>query len=216
MLGTKLDLQDGLRVLCIGAHADDIEIGCGGAMLHLLNTYEQVEVCWLVCAAGGQRTEEAHSSAQSFLAGAAKCNVVVHEFPDGFLPWNGEALKREFRNLAGQFAPSLIFTHTRDDHHQDHRLVNELTWQTWRDQLVLEYEIPKYDGDLGRPNTYIQLDLPTLDRKIELLMEHYGSQRNKDWFEEDTFRSLARLRGMECRSPSGYAEAFHVRKVVVT
>lgn len=216
MLTAKLDLDDNLRLLCIGAHADDIEIGCGGTLLHLLQRYQRVEVAWLVCAAGGERTREAKRAAEEFLTAAAARTVIVHEFHDGYLPWSGDTLKREFQNLADQFDPHLIFTHTRDDLHQDHRQVNELTWQIWRNHLVLEYEIPKYDGDLGRPDLYVPLDLVSLNHKIGLLMDHYGSQRSKDWFSDDTFRALARLRGMECRSPSGYAEAFHIRKIVLT
>jgi LmbE family N-acetylglucosaminyl deacetylase len=204
----------GLRVLAIGAHSDDIEIGCGGTVLRLVEDGLAASVGWVVLSAAGERAEEARASAASFLKQAPEHEVVVRGFRDGFLPYEGYQVKEFFEELK-RFDPDLVLTHRRADVHQDHRLVGELTWNTFRNHLVLEYEIPKYEGDLGQPNLFVTLDRSRCERKIELLMEGFRSQRDRRWFTEDTFWSLLRLRGLESNSPSTYAEAFHARKLVI-
>jgi len=204
----------GLRVLAIGAHSDDIEIGCGGTVLRLVEDGLAASVGWVVLSAAGERAEEARASAASFLKQAPEHEVVVRGFRDGFLPYEGYQVKEFFEELK-RFDPDLVLTHRRADVHQDHRLVGELTWNTFRNHLVLEYEIPKYEGDLGQPNLFVTLDRSRCERKIELLMEGFRSQRDRRWFTEDTFWSLLRLRGLESNSPSTYAEAFHARKLVL-
>jgi LmbE family N-acetylglucosaminyl deacetylase len=204
----------GLRLLVVGAHSDDIEIGCGGTVLRLVEDGLVASVAWVVLAATDERAEEARASAASFLAKAPEQEVLVGEFRDGFLPYQGWEVKSFFEGLK-RLDPDLILTHRRDDAHQDHRLVGELTWNTFRDHLVLEYEIPKYDGDLGQPNVFVALDRSRCERKIELLMEGFGSQRSRRWFTEDTFWSILRLRGLESNSPTTYAEGFHARKLVL-
>jgi len=209
------EAHDALRVLCLGAHADDIEIGCGGTMLHLLRTRPNTEVDWVVFTSSGTRAEEAKRAAQAFLQQAAASRVTVLDFEDGFLPHRWDEVKRRFEQLKSDCDPNLIFTHFENDRHQDHRLVNELTWNTFRNHTILEYEIPKYDGDLGNPSVFVPLDESQLDRKVTILLESYRTQRDKHWFDERTFRSICRIRGMECRCHSGYAEAFHARKLVI-
>ena len=206
--------EGGLRVLAIGAHSDDIEIGCGGTVLRLVEDGLAASVGWVVLSAAGERAEEARASAASFLKQAPEHEVVVRGFRDGFLPYEGYQVKEFFEELK-RFDPDLVLTHRRADVHQDHRLVGELTWNTFRNHLVLEYEIPKYEGDLGQPNLFVTLDRSRCERKIELLMEGFRSQRDRRWFTEDTFWSLLRLRGLESNSPSTYAEAFHARKLVI-
>lgn len=203
------------RLLAIGAHADDLEIGCGGTMLRLVRESPGLDVTWVVLAASGEREAEARASAAAFLDGAGEVQMIVHGFRDGYLPHERAAVKDVFEELKALVDPQLVLTHTSDDAHQDHRLVRELTWNTFRDHLILEYEIPKWDGDLGRPNVYVPLDEEIVARKVELLLEHFPSQAVKHWYDEDTFRGLLRLRGLECAAPSRYAEAFHGRKVVL-
>jgi LmbE family N-acetylglucosaminyl deacetylase len=203
------------RLLAVGAHADDLEIGCGGTILRLIRESPGLGVTWVVLAAAGGREAEARASAAAFLAGAGEVQVIVYGFRDGYLPHERGEVKDVFEELKGLVDPQLVLTHTSDDAHQDHRLVRELTWNTFRDHLILEYEIPKWDGDLGRPNVYIPLEEEIVARKVELLLEHFPSQATKHWYDEETFRALLRLRGLECASPSRYAEAFHGRKVVL-
>ena len=203
------------RVLAIGCHADDIEIGCGGTLLRLAATYPQAEVLWVVLSADGARAEEARRSAEEFTAGFSSAKVLFGGFRDSFLPYAGGEVKEFFETLKDKIAPDVIFTHQRGDLHQDHRLACELTWNTFRNHLVLEYEVPKYDGDLGAPNVFVHLDGSIVRRKIELLLGHFGSQADRRWFTEDLFRALLRLRGMESNSPSGDAEAFYSRKLVL-
>jgi len=217
MISASLDLERGpARVLAVGCHADDIEIGCGGTILALAERRPDLEVTWLVLGAGGARADEARASAAAFLAGArAEPTVLVESFRDGFFPYLGGAVKERFEQLKREVAPELVFTHVGIDLHQDHRLVSELTWNTFRDHLILEYEIPKYDADLAAPNVYVPLAPDVLQRKVDLLLEHFPSQRGKHWFTEDLFRSLARVRGMEANSPTRFAEAFRCRKLVL-
>ena len=215
MLTASLDLERGpARVLAIGCHADDVEIGCGGTLLALAEERPDLEVTWLVLGADGVRADEARASAAAFLAGVSS-TVVVEGFRDGFFPYLGPAVKERFEQLKGEVSPDLIFTHAGIDLHQDHRLVSELTWNTFRDHLILEYEVPKWDADLSAPNVYVPLSEELLARKVELLLEHFPSQRGKHWFTADLFRGLARLRGMEANSPTLFAEAFRCRKLVL-
>jgi LmbE family N-acetylglucosaminyl deacetylase len=201
-----------LSVLCLGAHADDIEIGAGGTILRWIASGVQLEAHWCVLSASGPRAVEAKASAAAFLAGAVSTRIELAEFKDGFFPYQGSDIKAWLEALRFEVEPDVILTHARNDGHQDHREVCQLTWNLFRDQLILEYEIPKWDGDLGQPNVYIPLTSTVLERKIELLLAHFGTQRSKDWFDAETFRGLARLRGMECRSPERHAEAFVLRK----
>jgi LmbE family N-acetylglucosaminyl deacetylase len=207
-----LDGDGPKRILALGAHPDDIEIGCGGTLLRLVAEHPRAEVMWVVFAATPERAAEARTSADAFLEGVASARVIVRDYRDGFLPYSGGALKEDFESFKREFSPDLVLTHYRDDRHQDHRLVSELTWNTWRDHLILEYEIPKYDGDFGSPNFFATLPASTLERKIALLFEHFPSQANRSWFTADLFQSVARIRGMECAAPEGFAEGFYGRK----
>ena len=207
--------RDSLRILCLGAHSDDIEIGCGGTILRLIDEYPRLEVFWVVFSARGQRAIEAQNSAEQFLAAIDHKTILINQFRDGYFPYIGEHIKDDFEELKAAFAPDLIFTHFRDDLHQDHRLINELTWNTWRDHMILEYEVPKYDGDFGVPNFYITLDEHIQTRKVGLLMKFFQTQSNKHWFTPETFQAILRLRGIECKAPGGYAEAFYCRKVSI-
>lgn len=202
-----------LSVLCLGAHSDDIEIGAGGSLLSLVEAGVKLDVTWCVLSAEDERGHEARSSALAFMAGANSCDIKLGTFKDSFFPYHGEAIKKYLDDIRRLRAYDLVLTHRRDDAHQDHREVCALTWNAFRDHLILEYEIPKWDGDLGQPNTYVPLPQKVIETKIALLMQHFGSQRSKDWFEPDTFRGLARLRGLECRAPGRFAEAFWMRKV---
>jgi LmbE family N-acetylglucosaminyl deacetylase len=201
-----------LSVLCIGAHCDDIEIGAGGTILGWISSGVLVEAHWCVLSASGARRREAKASANAFLRGATAAQIEVAQFKDSFFPHQGEAIKEWMDALRARVDPDVILTHRRNDAHQDHREVSQLTSTAFRDHLILEYEIPKWDGDMGRPNMYMPLAADVLQHKIELLLTHFGSQRSKDWFDPETFRGLARLRGMECRAPERYAEAFVLRK----
>jgi LmbE family N-acetylglucosaminyl deacetylase len=201
-------------ILCLGAHSDDIEIGCGGTILRLLGEFPQVRIFWVVFSANGGRAEEAQNSADLFLAEAAEKHVLIKDFRDGYFPYNGAKIKDYFEELNSQISPDLIFTHYRNDRHQDHRLIEELTWNTFRDHLILEYEIPKYDGDLGRPNYYVCLDGTFVSKKVHYLHEAFVSQRQKHWFSDGVFEGLMRLRGVEARSPGKFAEGFYAYKVV--
>lgn len=216
MISLKLPATGDRRsVLCLGAHSDDIEIGAGATLLQWISQGVRLDVLWCVLSGRGEREAEARNSAASFLQGAESSAVEVTYFRDGFFPTQGEGIKDWFEALKARFSPDLILTHRRDDAHQDHREVCRHTWNTFRDHLILEYEIPKWDGDLGQPNLYVPVEKPVLERKIELLIEHFGTQRSKHWFDDETFRGLARLRGMECRAPERYAEAFFARKLIV-
>ncbi len=211
MIGLALP-RDRLSVLCLGAHSDDIEIGASGTLLALMEQGVKLDVRWCVLSGGGQRADEAGSSAEDILRDAASAEIELQEFRDGYFNHQGAELKDWFEGLKSRANPDLIFTHRREDAHQDHRELAQLTWNSFRNHLILEYEIPKWDGDLGTMNTYVPLSPNALERKVETLMRHFGSQRSKDWFDRATFEGLARLRGMECRAASGYAEAFVMRK----
>ena len=211
-----LQLQRGVeRVLCLGAHSDDIEIGCAGTLLQLTEAAQPIEVTWIVFSGEGRRADEARTSAQAVLARAKSAEIQIERFRDGFFPSQGAPIKEYFEALKQRVAPDLIFTHYRNDLHQDHRLISELTWNTFRDHLILEYEIPKYDGDFGTPNVFVGLDETLCRRKLDLLLTHFVSQRDRRWFSEELFRAVLRLRGMEANAPDGYAEAFYGRKVVL-
>jgi LmbE family N-acetylglucosaminyl deacetylase len=203
------------RVLAIGAHPDDIEIGCAGTLLTLIEQATVSEVCWVVLSGDGERADEARRSAEALLSGVPYSEVLLRDFPDGFFPYEGQRIKDFFEELKDNFSPDVVFTHQRDDLHQDHRMSCELTWNTFRDHLILEYEVPKYDGDMSAPNAFVPLEERIRARKIDHLMGHFQSQRSKRWFQEDLFSSLLRLRGMECNSPTSYAEAFFCRKAVL-
>jgi LmbE family N-acetylglucosaminyl deacetylase len=201
-----------LSLLCLGAHSDDIEIGAGGTILELIASKVQLDVHWCVLSAVGERAEEADASARAFTAGACRVNVELGQFKDSFFPYQGSEIKSWMDGLKTRINPDAILTHWSDDAHQDHREVCRLTWNTFRDHLIIEYEIPKWDGDFGQPNMHVPLSATVLERKIELLHEHFRTQRSKDWFDAEVFRGLARLRGMECRARERYAEGFFVRK----
>jgi LmbE family N-acetylglucosaminyl deacetylase len=200
------------RILALGAHPDDIEIGCGGTILRLVAEHPGLEVRWVVFSSTRERAAEAQASAAAFLQGVRSPRVIVRDYRDGFLPYAGAAVKDEFEAVKRDFSPDLVFTHYRQDRHQDHRLVSDLTWNTWRDHLILEYEIPKYDGDFGTPNFFAALSGDTLERKIALLVRHFPSQAGRAWFTPDLFHGVARIRGMESAAPGGLAEAFYGRK----
>jgi LmbE family N-acetylglucosaminyl deacetylase len=204
------------RALVIGSHADDIEIGCGGTLLTLTRSNPDLEIDWVVLAASGDRAEEARASAAAFLASAAVARVEVHGFRDGFLPYSGGEVKELFEDLKGRVDPQLVLTHTRGDLHQDHRLACELTWNTFRNHLILEYEVPKVDGDLGRPNVFVPLSAAVAEEKVALLERHFPSQSGKHWFDRETFMGLMRLRGLEAVAPERVAEGFICRKAVLS
>jgi LmbE family N-acetylglucosaminyl deacetylase len=213
-----LNLRPGegpLRILCLGAHSDDIEIGCGGTLAALARNNPQTEFRWVVWSANGPRAAEAQLGARRFLGHTAEKAVRLYDFRDGYFPSQFEDIKDAFETIARGFSPDVVFTHGRVDRHQDHRVVSDLTWNTFRRQLVLEYEIPKWDGDLGQPNLYVPLVADAAKSKSKSLMDVFGTQRSKDWFSEETFLGLMRLRGMECRAAEGYAEAFHSRKAIL-
>ncbi len=204
-----------IRILALGAHADDIEIGCGGFILQLLRTHSSVDVTWVVFSAIGPREHEARRSAELFTQGARRGRVLISDFRDGFFPYDGAKIKELFERLKQGPRPDVVLTHYRHDRHQDHRVLSELAWNTFRDHLVLEYEIPKYDGDLGAPNCFVPLDRRTCTRKLAYLQKVFRTQRTKHWFDAETFRGLMRLRGMECRAGHGYAEAFYAHKLTI-
>lgn len=207
--------QANRKILVIGSHSDDIEIGCGATLLALTRAQPQLDVTWVVLGAQGVREDEARASAEAFLESAGRSEVIVHGFRDGFFPYVGDEVKDAVEELKARVDPGIIFTHARGDLHQDHRLVCELTWNTWRDHLIVEYEIPKYDGDLSSPNMFVSVPEELAREKADLLVRMFGSQRSKHWFDADLFLGLMRVRGMEGRSPSGYAEAFTCRKLAL-
>ena len=217
MIKLNLDISSdkGPQVLCIGSHSDDIEIGCGGSILRLIKQYPDCRIHWVVFSAIGVRKAEAERGAELFGGKQHLDHLYLHEFRDGFMPFVGSEVKDAFEKLKRSVSPDIIFTHFRKDAHQDHRLISELTWNTFRNHFILEYEIPKYDGDMGQPNVFIPLEEIEYRDKVRFIMEAFQSQHVKKWLEESTFLSLMRLRGMECNAVSGYAEAFYCRKAVL-
>jgi LmbE family N-acetylglucosaminyl deacetylase len=204
-----------LEVLCLGAHSDDLEIGCSGTVRRLLDENRIRRVTWVVLSGNDARAAEAELSCRRLLEDRCEVEIQLQSFRDGFFPYTATPIKEYFEDLKTRTSPDLIFTHYRDDRHQDHRLTSELTYNTFRDHFIVEYEVIKKDGDLGRPNTYVALDEETVQRKVQHLMEVFGSQRDKSWFSEDAFLAIMRLRGIEACAPSGYAEAFYGRKIVI-
>ncbi len=202
------------RILCLGAHSDDIEIGAGGTLLKLAGQVPDLEVCWVVFSAPGPRAEEARLSADDFLGGVARKTVKIGSFRESYFPSEWPSIKEWFEEIKANFNPDVVFTHYRDDRHQDHRVLSDLAWNTFRNHLILEYEILKYDGDLGRPNVFVPLLVQLCDLKIELLLRHFQTQSTKHWFTRDTFEAMLRIRGIECASGTGRAEAFYCRKIV--
>ncbi|HED36465.1 MAG TPA: PIG-L family deacetylase [Gammaproteobacteria bacterium] len=204
-----------LTILALGAHCDDIEIGCGGTMLSIINSNREVNITWVVFSSNEKRKAEAKAGARLFTRDIKTVDLKVYDFRDGFLPYHGERLKEVFEEIKTEINPDVIFTHYRQDLHQDHRVVSELTWNTFRNHFILEYEIPKWDGDLATPNTYVHLDEATALQKINFLQQAYNSQQTKVWFTDDLFWSIMRIRGMESNSPSRIAEAFYTRKNIL-
>ena len=215
MLPFKLsERKEGIRILLLGAHCDDIEIGCGGTVMRLLKEYKVDTVKWVIFTSNQVRREEAKECADVFLEGASKKDIVIHDFNDGYLPFVGSEVKKHFEDLKA-FNPDVIFTHARHDRHQDHKTLAETTWNTFRDHTILEYEIPKYEGDLGHPNVFVTIPEPVAKRKADNIVNGYPSQANKQWFDRETFLSLMRIRGIESASTTKYAEAFYMSKVVM-
>ena len=208
---TRLRLDGVKTLLCLGAHSDDIEIGCGATIRKLTRERPGLAVWWVVFSAEGERAAEAKNSARAFLRDAGKSHVIIKKFRNGYFPFEGAVIKDFFESLKLRVKPDLVFTHFRNDRHQDHRLVSDLTWNTFRNHLILEYEIPKYDGDLASPNLFVQLNEQLAKEKTDNLCRHFRTQNNKHWFDGATFLGLMRLRGMECCAE--YAEAFYVRKL---
>jgi LmbE family N-acetylglucosaminyl deacetylase len=206
--------EEGLKLLFFGAHCDDIEIGCGGTILSLIERYKISEIKWVVFASNPQRKKEATASAEAFLSGVSKKEIRVFDYRDAFLEQSRFEIKEHFETIKQGFQPDVVFTHQRDDRHQDHRLVSELAWNTYRDHLILEYEIPKYDGDLGQPNFFHKLSDAIAQKKVKIIMESYASQAGKHWFDKETFFALMRIRGLESASDARYSEAFYARKAV--
>jgi LmbE family N-acetylglucosaminyl deacetylase len=215
MIRLNLDPKTDLQILCLGSHSDDIEIGCGGTVLWLADQYPEAVFHWVVFSAIGVRQTEARRAAEMFVDPPRLRGPILNTFQDGFMPFAGAEVKAAFEQLKERISPDIIFTHHRLDAHQDHRLIAELTWNTFRDHLILEYEIPKYDGDLGQPNLFVPLQPEICQQKVRYILNAFESQKSKHWFREETFLSLMCLRGVECHSPGGYAEAFYCRKVVL-
>jgi LmbE family N-acetylglucosaminyl deacetylase len=207
--------QDVETILCLGAHCDDIEIGCGGSILRLIRRYPHLSVVWVVFSSNAVREREARASAEIFLTGSKGRRIIIKAFRNGYFPFAGAEIKDFFEALKAEVSPDVVFTHYREDRHQDHRLVSDLTWNTFRNHFILEYEIPKYDGDLGTPNLFVSLEQSLCDRKVESILECFPSQAGRHWFNRETFMALMRLRGVEANAASGYAEAFYCRKAVL-
>jgi len=216
MMGVNFDVHQGVKILCIGSHCDDIEIGCGGTLLRILEKYKDTRVYWVVFSSDSRRGIEARSSADLFLKKAVEKTIKIEKFRNGFFPYVGIGIKEYFEELKGAFTPDLIFTHYGKDLHQDHRTISELTWNTFRNHLIMEYEIPKYDGDFGNPNFFFPLEASCCRRKVTNILNTFKTQVEKHWLTEDLLYSILRIRGMECVSPTNYAEAFYCRKSMIS
>ena len=217
MIGVKFSGQSQrLKILCLGAHADDIEIGCGGTILRIIEETQNAHFYWAVFSGNAERLKEAQESANTFLENAGSKKIVVHQFKESYFPFIAASIKDCFEKLKQDFSPDIVFTHCRTDAHQDHALISSLTWNTFRDHFILEYEIPKFDGDLSTPNLYVHLNESQVTKKIDLIQRNFATQKEKPWFAEETFRSILRIRGIESNSPTKYAEAFHCRKIVLS
>lgn len=216
MIRLNLGGQDRpLRILCFGAHSDDIEIGCGGALLRLRREYPTSELRWIIFSGDAARAAEARASAADYLAGSEGSDIATHAFRDGYFPAQYAEVKEAIEAARAAFEPDLVFTHFRDDAHQDHRTISDLTYTVFRRHFILEYEIPKYDADTGRPNLFVPLDAETRRRKIDGLMRHFGTQRSRTWFTPETFEALMRLRGVQSGAEEGYAEGFYCRRTLL-
>lgn len=215
MLGLKPDLAVDATVLCLGAHCDDIEIGCGATLMELQQRYPTVNFLWVVFSGDEIRAEETRAAATRVHNGSQRYRVEIQQFSGSYFPYCGAQIKDSFEALRKRVAPELIFSHFRGDRHQDHRVIAELTWNTFRNHLILEYEIPKYEGDLAHPNLYVPIGSANVERKLHMLMECFPSQHSRTWFDTELFRGHMRLRGVECNAPSKYAEAFHACKLVL-
>jgi LmbE family N-acetylglucosaminyl deacetylase len=209
----EFDKSNPLNILCLGAHGDDIEIGAGGTLLKLIDQYEIEQITWVVFTSNENRRLESMASAEKFLSSVKNKKIIVGNFRDGFLPFYAIELKEFFEEIKQEVSPNLIFTHYRNDRHQDHRILSDLTWNTWRNHLILEFEIPKYDGDLGIPNFYIDLNEEYIDKRNKIIFESFVSQKNKHWFDDSTFKAMPRIRGIE--SATFFAEAFYARKIIL-
>jgi LmbE family N-acetylglucosaminyl deacetylase len=210
----QISLGSVRRILCVGAHSDDIEIGLGGTLLEFATKHPDSEIWWVVFSAPGPRANEARQSANEFLSDVRKREIRIGSFRESYFPSEWPSIKDWFEEIKTGFSPDIVFSHYRDDRHQDHRVLSDLAWNTFRDHLILEYEILKYDGDLGQPNLFVPLSEQIANRKIDLLMKHFQTQATKHWFTRDTFEAVHRIRGIECASPTGRAEAFYCRKLV--
>jgi LmbE family N-acetylglucosaminyl deacetylase len=199
-------------VLCLGAHCDDIEIGCGGTLLELHQRHPALRFEWVVFSGDEQREAETRAAAARLLG---DCQLSVHRFRASYFPYCAAEIKDAFEALKARVQPDLIFSHFLQDRHQDHRVLAELTWNSFRAHSILEYEIAKYEGDLAHPNVYVPLGADNVGRKVETLLGCFASQRSRSWFDADLFRGQMRLRGVECNAPSRYAEAFHARKLTL-
>ncbi|OUR99166.1 PIG-L domain-containing protein [Gammaproteobacteria bacterium 42_54_T18] len=217
MISMKTLLGDGhpLKILALGAHCDDIEIGCGGSILSLIENYNIESIHWVVFSSNDIRKIEALQSAESFLSGVKNTKIIIKDFRNGYFPYIGADIKDYFETIKNDFEPNLILTHYRNDRHQDHRTISDLTWNTFRNHLIFEYEIPKYDGDISNPNFFINVSKKNKNLKIETLLKHFPSQANKQWFTQETFEAIMRLRGIESNAPESYAEAFYARKLAI-
>jgi LmbE family N-acetylglucosaminyl deacetylase len=202
------------KILCLGAHPDDIEIGCGGTILRIVEEVPNAHFYWVVFSGSEKRIKEAREAANVFLENAKSKEIVIHQFKESYFPFIGASIKDCFEKLKRQFYPDIVFTHNRNDAHQDHCMISSLTWNTFRDHFIMEYEIPKFDGDLTTPNLYVHLSEFQVRKKIDFILEKFVTQKEKPWFTEETFRSILRIRGIESNSPSKYSEAFHCRKIV--
>ncbi|HEX8041191.1 MAG TPA: PIG-L deacetylase family protein [Chryseosolibacter sp.] len=214
MLPFTLDRKGPLNLLFLGAHCDDIEIGCGGTVLRMANELDIKHVQWIVFTSTAERRAEADRCAEIFLQNVKSKSIIIKDFKDSVLPQQRVEVKNYFEALKATYQPDVIFTHYRHDLHQDHRLINELTWNTFRDHLILEYEIQKYDGDIGNPCFFVPVGEDTAGQKVRAILKCFVSQSTKHWFDRETFLALMRIRGVE--SATRYAEAFYLRKAILS